>query len=348
MERGRYAMNRRRAKEVLLRPLLPALFCLLLCACAGPMVGKDILVPAQAENVARLTRLRVLPFDNDPGGQTRSAVETALLSVNVKGKPYFTMLGADAPEKSQGVPMQWSAAGKSSNTKAKPIRYGSEGSVQGAVNRNGWHDERFTEYRRECVLEDSKGRCLAWGKRPIVCVRRTATFSFTPKVVDKESGMVLLSQEFSASEKSQACLDNSPPKSGQDMLAAARSKAVAAFRDHVAPHMARMRIPLLAEDASMDQRLKTIVAGGIDFAASGQTDQACTLWRGEADEHAAGFVLPYLCGVCAELEDDIDQAESLYLLAQKRSAQPVPEIAAALSRVRATRDNLDRLENQMK
>jgi len=83
-----------------------------------------MLIPAPAAEVARLTRLRVTGFDNDGAGQVRAAVESALASVVVDGRPYFTLIGANAPSTGLGKPMQWI---DSSKTKGQPIRYGAEG-----------------------------------------------------------------------------------------------------------------------------------------------------------------------------------------------------------------------------
>jgi len=329
------------------RRLALVLCCLfLLPACAAPVVSKQVLVPAPAAEVARLTRLKVTAFDNDGTGQVRAAVESALASVVVDGRPYFTVVGASAPAGSLGKPMQWI---DSSRPKAQPIRYGAEGTVQGSVGQNDWQDERYTEKRRECVAEDAKGRCIFWGNREVRCVTRVARFSFTPRVVAKDTGEVLLAQEFAETGRSSACLDKGAPTSGSTLLAAARAKAIARFRDHVAPHVLVLEIPLLTEDDSgMGAQAKAEVASGVDFAKAGQTDKACALWRNAARSHGAGFVLPYLSGVCAELADDLDQAEGFYSQAEQRAGRPVPEIAEALARLKTTRADLDRLEQQRK
>lgn len=330
-----------------MRRLALALCCLfLLPACAAPVVSKQVLVPAPAAEVARLTRLKVTAFDNDDTGQVRAAVESALASVVVDGRPYFTVVGASAPKGGLGKPMQWI---DSSRPKVQPIRYGAEGTVQGSVGQDGWRNEHYFERRKECVVEDDKGRCRLWGNSSITCTRRVAQFSFTPRVVAKDTGEVLLAQEFSESRQSSACPDNGSPASGNSLLAAARDKAIARFRDHVAPHVVTLDIPLLTEDDSgMSAQVKVLVAGGVDFAKAGQTDKACKVWRSAAAKHAAGFALPYLSGVCAELEDNLDQAEGFYAQAEQRAQQPVPEIAAALARLKTTRADLDRLEQQRK
>lgn len=319
---------------------------LLLCACAAPVVKKQVLAPAAATEVARLTRLRVAPFDNDPGGLVRAAVEFSLVSVLVEGRPYFTMLDAAARTENLGKPLQWV---DSTKPKAQPIRYGAEGLVQGSVGKNGWRNEHYSEQRRECLAEDDKGRCRFWNNVSITCTRRVAQFSFTPRVVARDSGEVLLAQEFSESRQSSACPDNGSPTSGSILLAAAQDKAIARFRDHVAPHLVTLEIPLLTEDDSaMSPQVKTLVAGGVDFAQAGRNDKACTLWRDAARSHGAGSALPYLSGVCAELEDDLDQAEGFYALAEERAGRPVPEVSAALARLKATRADQARLEHQLK
>ncbi len=329
------------------RRLAPALCCLLmLSACATPAVKKQMLIPAPAAEVARLTRLRVAGFDNDGSGQVRAAVESALASIVIDGKPYFTLIGANAPSTGLGKPMQWIDTSKA---KGQPIRYGAEGLVQGSVEQNGWQDERYTEDRSECVAEDARGRCVRTRNLHVQCIRRVAQFSFTPRVVQKDTGQVLMSQEFSEAGQSSACRDQGTPASGANLLASARAKAIARFKNHVAPHYVTMDIPLLTEDDSgMSAQTKVLVSGGVDFAQAGQTGKACQVWRSAARSHGAGFALPYLSGVCAELEDDLDQAENLYSQAEKRAGRPVPEITAALARLKSTRANLDRLEQQLK
>ena len=329
-----------------MRPLALALCFLLVSACAAPVVRKQVLIPAPAVEVARLTRLRVDSFMNDDAGQVRAAVESSLASVLVDGRPYFTVIGVSAPAGDQGKPMQWVDNSKS---KARPIRYGAEGLVDGHIDQNDWQDERYSEDRSECVDHDDKGRCVRTHTRHVPCTRRVALFSFTPRVVQKDTGAVLLSQEFTETGQSSVCKDHGSPTSGTTLLAAARARAITRFRNQVAPHAITLNIPLLTEDDSgMNAQIKALVSGGKDFAEAGQTDKACTLWRNAAGKHEAGFALPYLCGVCAELEDNLNLAEDLYSQAEQRACKPVSEISAALARLRETRANLDKLEQQRK
>lgn len=329
--------------------LTPLLLCCLacaLCACAAPALKKDVLRPAQAGDVARLTRLTVKPFEGDPDGHVRAAVESALSSIQVGGRPYFTLVGEGAPPvQSLGTPMQW---GKGDGKKSGP-RYGSEGLVQGVVGRNSWRDEHYFEQRRECVLEDTKGRCQLWGNRSVRCTRRQATFAFTPRVVDRATGSVLMSQEFSQSEESSGCTDKGGPQSGQALLSRAEDKALERFRRHVAPHVDTLNIPLVIEDGSaMEDGVAATLAKGLELAKSGHQGEACRHFRAAAARHRAGFATAYLQGACAEFEDDLDAAEGFYRQAGSRAAGPVDVVEAGLQRIARARADKGRLDGQLR
>ena len=96
-------------------------------------------------------------------------MESSLASVLVDGRPYFTVIGVSAPAGDQGKPMQWVDNSKS---KARPIRYGAEGLVDGHIDQNDWQDERYSEDRSECVDHDDKGRCVRTHTRHVPCTRR--------------------------------------------------------------------------------------------------------------------------------------------------------------------------------
>lgn len=327
-----------------LPPLLLLCLALSLCACAAPALNKEVLRPAQASEVARVTRLSVAPFENDPDGRVRAAVESVLASIQVGGRPYFTLVGAAAPPaQSLGVPMQWS------NAKGKGVRYGSEGAVHGVVTRNSWRDDFYIEQRRECLVEDTKGRCQLWGNRNLRCTKRRATFAFTPRVVARDTGLVLMSQEFSQVEESSGCPDQSGPVSGQTLLSRAEDKALERFRKHVAPHVDTVAIPLITEDGTaMEAGVKATLAQGVDLAKAGRPEEACRNFRAAARHHAVGFALPYLLGACAEYEDELDAAEGFYRQAEGRAGGPLEVVSAGLARVARARADQLKLDSQMR
>lgn len=329
--------------------LLALCLALSLTACAAPALRKDVLRPAKAGEVARLTRLTVKPFEGDPDGHVRAAVESVLASIQVNGRPYFTLIGQDAPAvQSLGTPLQWSN-GKASGSKKAGPRYGSEGLVQGAVGGNGWRDEFYQEQRRECLLEDAKGKCQFWGNRNLRCIKRRATFSFTPRVTARDTGEVLMSQEFEQTEESSGCPDKNGPVPGQTLLSRAEDKVMGRFRRYVAPHVDTLEIPLVTEDGSTpESAVKLTLEKGLELAKDGHAGEACRHFRAAAAGHRSGYATAYLQGACAEYEDDLDAAEGFYRQAQTRATVPVDVVEAGFARIRQARADRDKLDNQLR
>lgn len=317
---------------------------LLLSACAAPALKKDVLRPAKAGEVARLTRLTVKPFEGDPDGRVRAAVESVLASIQVNGRPYFTLIGEGAPPaQSLGTPMQWS------NGKGKGPRYGSEGLVQGAVGSNGWRDDHYIEQRRECIMDDGKGHCQLWGNRNLRCTKRRATFAFTPRVTARDTGEILMSQEFSQTEESSGCPDQNGPIGGKALLSRAEDTVMERFRKHVAPHVDTLQIPLVTQDGSAPaSEIKLTLEKGLELAKDGHPGEACRHFRAAAAQHKTGYATAYLQGACAEFEGDLDAAEGFYRQAQSRAAVPVDVVEAGFARLNQARIDRGKLDNQLR
>lgn len=286
------------------------------------------------------------PFEGDQSGHVRAAVESALASIQVNGRPYFTLIGEGAPPvQSLGTPMQWS---KGDGAKTGP-RFGSEGLVQGVVDRNGWRDDYYVEQRRECILDDGKGHCQLWGNRNLRCTRRRASFAFTPRVTDRATGEVLMSQEFSQAEESSGCPDQNGPISGQTLLSRAEDKVMERFRRHVAPHVDTLAIPLVIEDGSAPESgVKATLEKGLELAKEGYPGEACRHFRAAAARHRSGYATTYLQGACAEFEDDLDAAEGFYRQAQSKVGVPVDVLSAGLARIAQARADKGKLDGQLR
>lgn len=329
------------------RLLLLTLLLLSAAACTGPVVRKQVLLPAPAAEAAKLRKLTVAGFDNDHDGQVRAATEQALAAVTLSGRPYFLITGVQtaAQSQSQGVPLLWTEPGKSA---AKPLPP-QEGVVSGRVEQNSWRDEEHPVFRTECLVYDDKGRCLRQIRHMVTCVRRTAVFRFAPVISRKGTGEVVAAEEFSQTEQDNACLDERGVTPGRTLLSRARSAVLTRFAQYVAPHYVSVEIPLLLEDESgLGAGVKAELASGADYAKAGRTDKACQLWRHAAQTQAGGYALPYLQGVCAELEDNLALARDYYSQADANTHKPVPEIGAALERIQKARADREALAGQLR
>ena len=320
-------------------PLLLLILCgSALCGCAAPSITLESLEPAHNPDAAKLRRLAVGAFRNDDGGVAASAVESALAGVSLGDKPYFTMVAA-GPVREEDI------AGQHKRGRLAGV----DGVVLGAVAESAWRDAPVTRQRSVCVAYRENGGCRKTAMRDVRCVTRTGRFTFTPRLVNASSGHIVFAEELAESRESTACpgFEDESLKSGRELLAEARRAAVERLRDIMAPHLVRVRVPLLTDDDSgIPAPLKKTIADGVAFAQAGDMNRACSLWLGASGSHHAGYALPYLGGLCAEYAGDLDQAQADYERAAARAAKPVDEISAALARVRKARAEAPLLDAQ--
>lgn len=331
----------------LLAPLLAILAVLGLCGCA-PQVSMDVLEPATAHGVTQLRRLAVVQFNNDEGGIATAAVEQALSSFTLGQQPYFTLVDAGILKNyldAQGVEMVFDT--KELRKRNKGV--GADGVVLGTVSRSSWRDERTTKQRYVCVEWGKNDSCRKYGSRDVPCTRRTGLFSFTPKVVDVNSGKIIFSQEFAENDQEDFCRGTDDPQpSGISLVGTARERAIKRFLRMVAPHVVRVQVPLItADDSGMGKPTREAVAKGVDFAQAGRMDRACATWSAAEASHPGGYALPYLRGVCAEHAGSFDQAEDAYRQADQRCDSPNSDISAALERIGRAKANSRLLEQQL-
>lgn len=329
------------AARLLLKALgpLPFLLPLLLCACAAPSITMEALEPAKSQQTARMRKLAVGSFRNDRGGVAAAAVETALAGVSLGEKPYFAMISAQGLREDDNL-QQLRRQGRLPEA---------EGFVFGAVLESGWRDAYTIQQRSVCVAWRENGSCRKMAQRDVRCITRTGSFSFAPKVVNARSGAVVFTEEIAEHKDDTACPgpDGEYPAAGEGLVAEARRNAVERFRNMVAPHFVLVRIPLvLDDDSGIPAPLKKNIESGADFARAGDMKRACSLWLGAGGAHRAGYALPYLSGVCSEYAGDLDEAQRDYERAGRQSPQPVPEINAALARIRKARADLPLLDEQ--
>lgn len=328
-------------------PRLLALACACLAAfgCAKTVVIEN-LEPAPAHEVTQLRRLAVVPLRNDPRNVATAALEHALTSVKVEGKPYFTIVDRSAksyfPE-SQGLEMVFtdSALG------AYGRKAGADGVLLGTVTRDDLRDVPAEEQRSVCVSWNENGGCRRYASRSVPCLRRTGTFAFIPKVAESRGGKVIYSEEFSETAESRVCRgDGEAPAAGEDLLASARDRAIRRFLRQVAPHVVRSSVTLLTDDGSMTEADRKAVDAGADYATAGSMDRACAIWAEAAARHPRGYALPYLLGLCHEHAGRLEQALERYDQADRASGKPVEEIDQAQLRVRRHLADRERLLQQ--
>jgi Flp pilus assembly protein TadD len=121
------------------------------------------------------------------------------------------------------------------------------------------------------------------------------------------------------------------------------------FREIVAPHYVAMEIKLItSDDTKMSPQASKLLEDGVTWAKNGRMDRACEQWIQAQSLHGTDYAIPYLLGVCSEVQGNLEGAEEYYRKADRNTGSPKEEISEALGRVRVKIDNRAKLGDQIK
>jgi hypothetical protein len=331
-----------------------ALVSLAVIACAPPAIKTMALVPAKFHEATKLRETAVLPFDGPAGREVAAEVEATLAGVNIGDRRYFSLVDRTKLDKVINEMQLSQSALIDPNTAANVGRLvGVKGIYTGVVTQadaseSGWREERIECVRRE-ETKRGLGRCIQERRYTVNCTRRVAQFSFTPRLIEVETGRVIYANNVSGTRSSSACEDSrSPLKSSFELIQEARAEAMSKFRKDVAPHYVTFEIKLMdSTDGITSKEAKKKFEQGIDFAKNNRFDRACELW-GEARILAPEFTsIVYNLGICSEITGEFEQALDLYRKADRSLAKPDDRITAALGRVSSTIQKQKRLKEQL-
>lgn len=313
---------------------------LLLNACATA-IKTTALVPARYHEAAVLKEVAVLPFDGRGGREFATEIEGILGSINIGDKQYFTLVERTKIDKVMNE-MKFSQSGLVDESRAAQLgkMVGARGIYTGVINRATYVDKPYIEERSECIeREKSKsilgGKCLIWNKYHVNCMERIATFEFTPKLIEVETGRVVYSRTILKTADARGCSDDSTPlASAVELIGRAKDMAKEEFRRDVAPHYVNFEIVLMdSKDGIASKEAENKFERALDYAKNNRMDRACELW-GEArilSPNAPSIL--YDLGICAEITGDLEKAYDLYKKADRELGKPDDNITKALSRV---------------
>lgn len=329
----------------------------ILAGCATK-VKVNMLQPAQYHEASLTKAVAVMPFSGPGGSQFAAEMESVLSGIGIDDKQYFTLVDRASIDKVLSE-MKFSQSGLVDEKTAVRLGklVGAQGIYTGVVNVNNYNDSPYTERRQTCTRyeqkKDDKGRiyqgaCINWRYYNVNCLKRVASFSVTPRLVDVTTGRVLYSRNHSVNKDSSGCEDTRPVQSEIVLLEQAREQVKKDFRRDIAPYYVMREIRLKdATDGIESKEAKDKLKRGMEYADKGRMDSACELW-GEARNIAPGsFALLYDLGVCAESRGDLDAALSLYKQADRILGKPDDDISLALSRVDEAIKNRSKLKQQL-
>ena len=196
-------------------------------------------------------------------------------------------------------------------------------------------------------------RCKRYVDNKVSCNKTEAIYSFTPKLIEVETGKIIYSSPIKGTASTSSCSDQTTAGLSNTQLAEeAKKKALNQFRLEVAPSTSMIDIEMMDDSSSIENATaKQKFSQGIDFAKASRLDRACGYWN-EANNISQTSAKPsisliYNLGVCAEVSGDLKKAGDLYSKADNLLEKPNKKISEALNRIEKSKQDLNKVKQQV-
>jgi tetratricopeptide (TPR) repeat protein len=324
-------------------------------ATGGPKTTVAVPIPAGSAEAARIKNVAVLPFDGDHNRELMTDIEGLLTGVRLGDTPYFHVVDRKALDT---VLKEIRLSQSGIVNKDQGLRLGKLLGIKayytGTVSSPAYQQNYYQESRNQCAEEDSKkgflgiAKCKRWTENKISCSKAEALYSFTPKLIEIESGRIIYSESIKGTATATSCPDQTTPAPSQaQLIRIAKENALAAFRKDVAPSFATVDIQLMdSTDAIGNEQAKRKLLQGIEFAKGNRLDRACELWKEANILWSPSISIVYNLAVCAETAGNFQAASELYRKADRLLERPDERISASLARMDRAQRQAGRFEEQ--
>jgi curli biogenesis system outer membrane secretion channel CsgG len=312
------------------------LFAVLVLGGCASVAKVEATMPAKVPEAASYRRVAVYPFEGRSGEIYRSEIEALLSGITVKQRRYFTVVERSRLDSVLNEQRRAGSALFDEQSAAEIGKLtGTEAIYMGSVTGENIDDQRYTKSVRRCSAYDNNGKCITWRTDSIPCTNRTATISFTVKLVEVTQGTIPYAKTLTGRSTSSACRgDGRKLDSRANLFRIARQLAYIDLRRDVAPYPVTMKITLLDDTDGIETEFaRSRLSSGIEFARADRLDRACELWleaRGQAPDSVS---ILYNLGVCAEATGNLKDARNLYRQADRLLSKPNKTINEALDRI---------------
>ena len=334
-------------KNVLIQSCAVAL-AIVVAGCAAPAkISSEMRMPAKSPDAARLRTIAVMPFESKGQQDVTPEIEALLASIQIEGRPYFTVVERSRlNEALKELRLGESGAIDAATAAKLGQMIAANGIYLGAVTRDDFTQQRYTENRRVCTeytqVRDKKGNlvqgaCANYVNQTVNCSRRSANFEFVPKLVSVSTGTIIYSRSISGAAEDSSCEDqNRPGEAAGDLRRQARAIAVGSFRADVAPYSQQVEITFMtSNEGIVAQPAKDRFEASMAFAREKRLDRACEMWTELLQVEKSSPSLTFNVGVCAEVAGNLAAALSLYSTADRQTSKPDKIIGEGLVRIRA-------------
>ncbi|WP_022851834.1 CsgG/HfaB family protein [Limisalsivibrio acetivorans] len=329
-----------------MRVLLLAL--LILAAACTPRVKTSVLLPANFPHAAEPKTVAVMPFSGNMGAQASVALESALSSVKVDGREYFTIVDRVAL---QNIVDEQNLAISGLTESGDLMRVGALTGAEGIYTGYAYFDTETSHFHRKvtrCAQRDKDNKCVQWGEYNEPCTRVSVSVSLNPRLTDVSTGRVLFSYKYTKNRSAEKCASDTyySLPSSSELKNRALNAMINEFITDVAPHTVVIEIKLMKSPAPEDKKAEELLKAGISFAEENRMDRACRLWR-EAEVIGRSAALLHNIGVCEETEGNYNEALNYYNSADRMLMEPEDILNESLRRIKNRLREVEELEAQL-
>jgi len=339
------------------------------CATQRTTISGTMIVPPDRLDVARYRDIAVLPFDGPTGAETADVLAKVLSSSVFKGAPVFTITDY---RKLQGL-----SADNYDTALSPPLNMERLQELGRALGVKGIYTGKVIIATGETLFtRDRLSNCEEFDLARNKCIRETQTmercngaesrFSASVRLVDVASGRTVHEMDVAGEAKDKNCMNqdvtnasrkqtfagdvlegviyiltaNTPSVEIIKQLDAARGKAFQRILNVVAPHSVVVEIELKNPGSDIVSReAREKVWQGLEAMQRNDWKSACRLWTEASMLQKEAPTILFDLGVCAEVQEQFNEAENLFKKAAALSGKPEEYAGAALRRIETRRAN---------
>lgn len=331
--------------NLLQNKILIIILLFILTGCATT-INTTRIIPAGANEVTKYKTVAFLDFTGNKGVDASSKLESTVIKANVNGsKPYIVVDRKNINKILEEKQLQ-SSNKNQNNIKNIGKLIGADALWYGNAE-SSYNVTRSYETRSRC-LRYIDGVCTLYSEYTVPCESRKLVLNVSPKLSSVETGQVVYSKEFTATDSSFVCNDYSySGRTEGDLYNSAVQDILYQYRLDIAPYVEHVSIALMDNKEGTNKNSFELLKNGIDFAKNNRIEKACSLWIKGLKETPESISLNYNIGVCNELLSNYNDALKFYLKAEDYSKKPINIISTAIIRTKENIENTKTLKKQM-
>jgi len=312
-------------------------------------VASDMKVPARSSLSALIKDVAVLSFDGEIGEKFTAEMNKMLNNAKEDGAKYFKVTDIEkVPESRDYTEKEAAELGKQLGVRG--VYYGVSNIVA--------EEKKVMEKREKCEymtpmdnmtkISDLREVFCKKVMVPVDCTIRDYSFYTLVNLVDVETGRLVYSRKFKDGGRYKSCQDDDNYMPAFETLQKRSvKKAIDEIRKDVAPYVVKMHVELKKSTKGIkDKADVSRFDSGLKNAELGNLEEGCRLWKILLAKYPEQESLLYNTAVCAEVKDQLDEAEKLYLKADDMSDKPDELVRKAIKRIKIRRAELKKLNVQ--